>query len=163
MQEPIPNFLFYFPFFTLLNVKEKMSTVLVTIIVIWTLRFYVMYWKSTIIIITNHQQHSKSWKELSAIEWRVIKQTLICAVEKLTMFESMELQLEYMNWLMSISETQGLGYKRFNYPTKNHLRAKAASSNVNNVIKIKRCQFSLSCSQWLNCLGTREMRSDISV
>ena len=77
-----------------------------------------MYWKSTIIIITNHQQHSKSWKELSAIEWRVIKQTLICAVEKLTMFESMELQLEYMNWLMSISETQGLGYKRFNYPTK---------------------------------------------
>lgn len=60
MQEPIPNFLFYFPFFTLLNVKEKMSTVLVTIIVI--------YWKSTIIIITNHQQHSKSRKELSAIE-----------------------------------------------------------------------------------------------
>ena len=40
-----------------------------------------------------------------------------------------------MNWLMSISETQGLGCKRFNYPTKNHLRAKAASSNVNNVIK----------------------------
>lgn len=84
MQEPIPNFLFYFPFFTLLNVKEKMSTVLVTIIVIWVLRFYVMYWKSTIIIVTNHQQHSKPWKELSAIEWRVINQTLICAVEKLT-------------------------------------------------------------------------------
>lgn len=103
MQEPIPNFLFYFPFFTLLNVKEKMSTVLVTIIVIWVVRFYVMYWKSTIIIITNHQQHSKSWKELSAIEWRVINQTLICAVEKLTIFESMELVAAWIHELGDVN------------------------------------------------------------
>ena len=81
-----------------------MSTVLVTIIVIWVLRFYVMYWKSTIVIITNHQQHSKSWKELSAIEWRVIKQTLICAVEKLTIFESMELVAAWIHELGDVNE-----------------------------------------------------------
>ena len=41
-----------------------------------------------------------------------------------------------MNWFMvSISETQGLGYKRFNCPTENHSPAKATSSNANNVIR----------------------------
>ena len=62
-----------------------------------------MYWKSTIIIITNHQQHSKSRKELSAIEWQVIKQTLICAVEKLTIFESMELVAAWIHELVDVN------------------------------------------------------------
>jgi len=60
--------------------------------------------------------------------WMTGIQALICAVEKLTIFESksMELVAAWKHELVGVnnSETQGLGYKRFNYPTENHLRAK---------------------------------------
>lgn len=36
----------------------------------------------------------------------------------------------------------------------------AIEGNLNETI---RCQFSISCSLWLNCGGTCEMRSDISM